>query len=111
MSPVCALSRLLRGRGVAALVGGEQVAVFRLDDGSVHAVSNIDPFSHAAVIARGIVGDHRGEPKVTSPMYKQSFSLRDGRCFDDEAVTLAVFDVSVIDDVVWVHASSSAEPA
>ena len=50
---VCLLDRLLPERGAAALLaaGGEpvQVALFRLADGTVRAVGNVDPFSGAAV--------------------------------------------------------------
>ena len=53
---VCRYSDLEPGRGVAALIAGEQVALFRLADGALHAVGNIDPFSGAAVISRGITG-------------------------------------------------------
>lgn len=37
--------------GVAALVGDTQVALFRLADGSVYALGNIDPFTGAAVVS------------------------------------------------------------
>ena len=46
-TPVCACDRLLPERGVAALVDGEQVAVFRTVDGVLHAVGNRDPFTGA----------------------------------------------------------------
>lgn len=39
----CPLSHLIPGRGVAVLLrGGEQVALFLLDDGTLRAVGNID---------------------------------------------------------------------
>ena len=93
---ICPLERLQPGRGAAALVGEIQVAVFRLDhDGgdTLHAVGNVDPFTGAAVISRGIVGDRGGVPVVASPVHKQAFSLADGRCLDDDAVALPVFSV------------------
>lgn len=79
---ICPLERLTPDLGVAALLGDTQVAVFRLDDGSVHAVANICPFSGAAVISRGITGSRDGVPTIASPVYKQVFSLVDGRCLD-----------------------------
>ena len=64
----CAYDRLTAGRGVGVLLpDGEQAALFRLDDGTVHAVGNIDPFSGAAVLSRGIVGDRSGRATVQSP--------------------------------------------
>ncbi len=53
---VCALSDLEVERGRAALFGSVQIALFVLADGSVHAVSNLDPYSGAHVMSRGIVG-------------------------------------------------------
>ena len=43
-------------RGVAALVEGEQVALFRTFDGALYAIGNQDPFTGAFVLSRGIVG-------------------------------------------------------
>ena len=72
---ICSLDQLTPELGVAALVGGEQVAVFRLADDRVFAVSNLCPFSGAAVIARGITGSRGDVPTIASPVYKQVFSL------------------------------------
>ncbi|NGP04024.1 nitrite reductase small subunit NirD [Rhodococcus sp. 14C212] len=100
----CPLSHLIPGRGAAVLLrGGEQAALFRLDDGSLRAVGNFDPFGRAAVMSRGIVGDRGGEPTVASPLLKQVFSLDDGRCLDDPSVRLPVYDVRVWAGVVQIH--------
>lgn len=83
---VCALDDLAPERGAAALVAGEQVALFRLVDGSVAAVQQLDPFCGSHVLARGIVGSRLlgGErvPTLASPMYKQVFDLLTGVCLD-----------------------------
>ncbi|MGL5909421.1 MAG: nitrite reductase small subunit NirD [Phycicoccus sp.] len=79
---VCALAELTPELGVAALVGEDQVAVFLLADGRVFAVSNIDPFTGAAVVSRGITGSRGDIPTIASPLHKQVFSLLDGRCLD-----------------------------
>jgi nitrite reductase (NADH) small subunit len=93
---VCALEDVIPGTGVAAMVGGEQVALLRTRDGqSLYAISNFDPFSKAFVLARGIVGDRGGVPKVASPIYKQNFDLLSGRCLDDPKVSLPVYPVRV----------------
>ncbi len=95
----CAYDRLIPGRGVGVLLDdGTQAALFRLDDGSVHAVGNVDPFSGAAVLSRGIVGDRRGCATVQSPLLKQAFSLEDGSCLDDPTVSVPVFPVRVTPD-------------
>ena len=83
---VCGLDDLAPERGVAALLDGEQVALFRLLDDRVVAVQQHDPFSDAHVISRGIVGSRSVDgvevPTVASPMYKQVFDLTTGRCLD-----------------------------
>lgn len=95
--PVCPVGRLMPERGAAALIDDVQVALFRLHDGSVHAVGNVDPFSGAAVMSRGIVGDRGGVPTVASPVYKQVFGLLDGRCLDDADVSLPTYPVRIRD--------------
>ncbi|WP_194419594.1 nitrite reductase small subunit NirD [Microbacterium abyssi] len=81
---VCRIDDLEVERGRAALVGSEQVAVFLLCDGSIQAVSNLDPFSGANVISRGIVGTRGESPTVASPMHKQVFDLRTGECLESQ---------------------------
>ena len=105
---VCALDDIVPNAGVAALVDGEQVAVFRLDDNSVHAVGNLDPFSGANVLSRGIVGDLKGELVVASPVYKQHFLLRTGRCLEDETVRIPVYRARVEGGFVFVEPNNQA---
>ena len=87
---ICRLDDIVPDTGVAALVGGEQVAVFRIDQ-KLYAISNRDPFSGANVLSRGIVGNLNGELVVASPVYKQHFSLLDGRCIEDASVSVPVY--------------------
>jgi nitrite reductase (NADH) small subunit len=95
----CSYDRLIPCRGVGVLLpDGGQAALFRLDDGTVHAIGNIDPFSGAAVLSRGIVGDRRGRACVQSPIKKQSFALDDGSCLDDPAVSVPVYATRITDD-------------
>src|SRR2546429_3007921 len=98
---VCPVTKLQPERGVAALVGDEQVAIFLVGD-DVFAVSNHDPFSQANVMSRGIVGTRGDVVKVASPMYKQQFDLRTGECLDDPSKGLEVFPVRVVSGVVEV---------
>jgi nitrite reductase (NADH) small subunit len=100
---VCRVDDLLPERGVAALLpDGTQVAVFRYRDGRLFAVDNVDPFSGAGVLSRGIVGDRAGAPVVVSPVYKQAFDLTTGCCVDDAARSVQVFPARVIDGVIVV---------
>jgi nitrite reductase (NADH) small subunit len=103
--PVCPLARLQPERGVAAMLpGGVQAALFRTCDGALHALSNLDPFSGAAVLSRGIVGDRGGIPVVVSPMHKQAFALATGICLDDPRVRVPVFTVRERDGVAEIAA-------
>lgn len=99
---VCKLDDLVPGIGVGALVNGQQVAVFRLRNGDIFAISNLDPFSGANVISRGLVGDLKGFKVVASPIYKQHFDLATGQCLEDESVVLPVYAVQVDGDTVSV---------
>lgn len=101
---VCRYDDLLPERGVAALLGDRQVALFRTYDGSVFALGNQDPFSGANVLSRGIVGNRGDVPTVASPMFKQVFDLRTGRCLDDPAVAVPAYPVRVVEGQVLVSA-------
>jgi nitrite reductase (NADH) small subunit len=92
---VCRYADLQSERGVAALVGDTQVAIFRLVDGSLAAIGNQDPFSGANVMSRGLVGTKGDVVFVASPMYKQRFDLRTGICLDDDTVAVPVHAIRV----------------
>lgn len=106
-TPVCALSRLPLERGVAALVDGYQVAVFRVGD-VVHAVDNRDPATGAMVMSRGLVGSRGDRLTVASPLHKQVYDLETGRCLDDDALALAVHEVQLLDGALSVRLSTAA---
>jgi nitrite reductase (NADH) small subunit len=101
---VCGYRDLQPERGVAALIGGVQVALFQTYEGTVHAIGNQDPFTGAYVLARGIVGSRGDIPTVASPLHKQVFDLRTGACLDDETVAVPVYAVRIRDGVVEVTA-------
>ena len=98
---VCPLDELVINDGVCALVGDEQVAVFRTGKGDeVYAISNYDPFGNANVLSRGIVGDLNGKFVVASPLYKQHFDLKTGECLEDEEVSIKAYETRVNTDGV-----------
>lgn len=102
-TPACPYDYLIPGRGVGVLLDdGSQAALFRLDDGSLHALGNIDPFSGAAVLSRGIVGDRGGRAVVQSPIGKQPYAFEDGRCLDDPSVAVVVYPTRLVDGMVHV---------
>jgi NAD(P)H-dependent nitrite reductase small subunit len=121
---VAPISRVPAERGVAALVGGDPVALFRIDD-EVFAIDHVEPFTGAPVLARGLVGsvvdDSRGgaddtpdEPDntvyVASPLHKQRFDLRTGECLDDSALRVRCWPVAVREGVVYVASEPVTGP-
>jgi nitrite reductase (NADH) small subunit len=108
---VCRLKDLPRERGAAAIVDGVQVALFRTHDDRVYAVQQLDPYSGAHVISRGIVGTRGDVPTVASPMYRQIFDLRTGVCLDpvgNEPRSLRTFAVDVTQGIVTVGPARGA---
>ncbi|MCW3845091.1 nitrite reductase small subunit NirD [Micromonospora yasonensis] len=101
-TPVCALDRLDPDRGVAALVDGVQVAVFRAG-GELYAVDNLDPVGGVYVMSRGIVGSRAGTPTLASPLHKQVYDLRTGRCLDLPGVALRRHEARCRDGLVEVR--------
>jgi nitrite reductase (NADH) small subunit len=100
--PVCRLAELEPERGAVALVHGQAVALFRMDDSTVHALANHDPFDPHGRLARGIVGSTGEAPFVASPVHRHRFDLRTGECLDDPHVSVAAYDVDVVEGVVLV---------
>jgi nitrite reductase (NADH) small subunit len=101
-SAVCRYDDLQPERGVAALLGDTQIALFRTFDGSLYAIGNQDPFTGACVLSRGIVGTRGEIPTVASPLHKQVFDLRTGACLDDATAVVPIFAVRERDGLVEV---------
>jgi NAD(P)H-dependent nitrite reductase small subunit len=98
---VCGLDDILPNSGVAALVEGRQIAMFRVGD-ALYAVGNYDPASGINVLSRGIVGDVGGEIVVASPLYKQHYSLVTGRCLENTELRIPAYLTRVADGEAWV---------
>ena len=103
---VCVLDAIAPNTGVNALVGTDQVSIFRIGQtDKLYATGNFDPFSQAFVMSQGIVGDRKGVLKVASPIYKQNFDLKTGVCLDDATVSIPVYPVRAVNGQVQVGAS------
>lgn len=100
-SRVCPIDELTPDRGVAALVDGEPVAVFLLTGGELCVIGNIDPFSGASVLSRGIVGSIGDVATVASPIYKQRFDLHTGRCVDAPGIAVPWHEARIVDG--WIE--------
>ena len=103
---VCPVDRVPVDRGVAALVGTDQVAVFRLADESVYAVDHVDPVTGAPVMARGLVGSVGDAPTINSPLHKECYDLRSGACLDDPALVLRTWPVRVVEGLLQLGSGS-----
>lgn len=101
--PVCRLDDLEPMWGEAALIDGIQIALVRLHEDSVRAVSQWDPCARANVMSRGIVGSKAGRPTIASPIHKQSYDLETGQCLSEEGLTLRSYPVRVVQGTVEVH--------
>ncbi|MGO2749776.1 MAG: nitrite reductase small subunit NirD [Pseudoclavibacter sp.] len=102
---VCPLAALHPERGVAAILDGTQIALFRLGDDRVFAVQQADPYSGSQVMSRGLVGTRGESVTVASPMFKQVFDLASGECLDTvgkDPRSLTTYPVRIEDSTVLV---------
>jgi nitrite reductase (NADH) large subunit len=82
--------------GIAVRYGRVQLAIFNFTDrGGWYASQNMCPHRKDMVLARGLIGDQGGTPKVACPMHKKTFALDTGKCLSDDAYSIATFPVKV----------------
>ncbi|TCN83255.1 nitrite reductase small subunit NirD [Vibrio crassostreae] len=102
---VCKIEDIIPGTGVCALVGGEQVAVFRPTKAEeVFAISNTDPYFQSNVLSRGLIVEHKEELWVASPLKKQRFNLATGVCMEDENFNVKAYKACVTKGAVEISA-------
>ena len=90
--------------GVAFRHGDVQLALFRYGkDDALYATQHMCPHKHDMVLARGLLGDAGGEPKVACPQHKKTFSLRTGACLSGDVPALRTFPVRIEGDRVLVE--------
>lgn len=88
------LDQIPYGEGRAFAVDGEQVAIFRLRDGSLRAVSAVCPHKG------GPIADGQIDASVVlCPLHLNAFDLTTG-CSTTGAEPLRTYDVSVTDDQI-----------
>lgn len=98
---VCSEKELIAGTGVCALLGTDQVAIFKTrKDSQLYAISNYDPIGKANVLSRGIIGSIGEAIVVASPLYKQHFNLQNGQCLEDEEQSVKSYPIRVFDGQV-----------
>jgi nitrite reductase (NADH) large subunit len=90
--------------GIAARHGDTQIAIFHLAaTGQWYATQNLCPHKRQMVLARGIVGDHAGAPKVACPLHKKTFDLASGQCLSGDDLAIATFAVRIVGEDVLVE--------
>jgi len=105
---ICGTTDLVTDSGISALLTNEtgeeeQIAIFYLPNSEeqIFAVGNYDPIGKANVLYRGLVGCIDSEPVVSSPLYKQHYSLKTGSCLQENE-TIAVYPIRIEDEEVQV---------
>ncbi len=99
-----------REAGMSVQYGRAQIAVFNFSSrGQWYAVQNKCPHRKDMVLARGIVGDAGGTPKVACPLHKKTFSLEDGTCLSGDDMSIATFPVKVEAGSVWLELPAQSE--
>jgi nitrite reductase (NADH) large subunit len=101
-----------RDGGLAVKYGDAQIAVFNFASrGEWYATQNMCPHREDMVLARGIIGDQGGKPKVACPLHKKTFALESGECLSGDAYRIATFPVRVEGGEVFVELPPAAELA
>jgi len=101
---------ILPNTGRAALINGQQVAVFHIKTGAeseFFAVDNFCPFARANVLSRGITGCVDGKVVVASPVYKQHFDLKTGVCLEDESVSVKTWPIAIEGDSILISTETT----
>lgn len=89
--------------GACVLYKGRQIAVFNFSRRQEwYACQNLCPHKMQMILARGMTGSEKGEPKVACPFHKRTFSLKTGECLTGEQCEVATYPVKVEDGYVYI---------
>lgn len=104
---VCSVEDLVVNSGVCALVKGKQIAIFTVSQKDqtldLFACDNFDPIGLANVLSRGIICSVKSVPCISSPLYKQHFSLLSGECLEQPEHSIGVYESRIQDNQVWLN--------
>jgi nitrite reductase (NADH) small subunit len=87
------------GEGRTFAVGGEQIAVFRLRDGSVRAVDVVCPHK-GGPLADGLSDDR----VVVCPLHGHTFDICTGTEVSDSGMSVRSYPVEVVDGTIRITA-------
>ena len=83
-----------------------QIAVFHFKKRNEwYASQNMCPHKQQMILARGIIGDSCGEPKVACPFHKKSFSLVSGENLNGEEYSIITYPVKIENGYVLIGVS------
>jgi nitrite reductase (NADH) large subunit len=89
--------------GTAVRYGDVQLAVFHFKSKDKwYVTQNLCPHKREMILARGLIGDVTGTPKVACPFHKKTFNLETGEGISDEELSIATFNAKVKDG--WIYA-------
>ncbi len=100
---VAAVADFPENGSAAVRHGSAQIAVYRFSRrGEWYAIQNRCPHRKDNVLARGLLGDQAGEPKVACPLHKKTFSLASGKGLSDPRYSVQTFPVRVDGEDVYL---------
>jgi nitrite reductase (NADH) large subunit len=89
--------------GAAVRYGKVQLAIYNFARrGEWYATQAMCPHRKDNVLARGLLGDQAGEPKVACPLHKKTFSLHTGKGLSDPNYQVRSFPVERRGEEIWV---------
>lgn len=107
---ICNIDDIAKNTGVCADFNGKQVAIFHMKtpnnsdvvngESEVKAICNLDPFSKASVLSRGLITEKDSQYFVASPLLKQEFCLDTGQCQQDDSVAINTYEARIDGDLV-----------
>jgi nitrite reductase (NADH) small subunit len=84
----------------------KQIAVFNFTRrGEWFACQNMCPHKKEMALARGMIGETDGEPKVACPFHKRAFSLCTGENINGDEEPVTTYPVKIEDGYVYVGLS------
>lgn len=84
----------------------KQIAVFKFSRRDEwFACQNMCPHKKEMALARGMIGETKGEPKVACPFHKKAFSLITGQNIGGEDYQLTTYPVKIKEGYVYVGLS------
>jgi nitrite reductase (NADH) large subunit len=96
--------------GMAVRHGNAQIAVYNFSSrGEWYATQNMCPHMRDMVLARGLLGDQGGIPKVACPQHKKTFSLKNGECLSGDQLRIRTFPIRIEDGEVMVELPSARD--